>query len=220
MVNQNEIIRAWNQRVGEGSAHIVTQNKEALFNWYENAVNGIKLKNKKIVDYGIGGGLFFEWLINKYPIQSYTGYEIAQRQIDAFKKTAQNCQFMNYKIIAIKPYEIPNLNIDNDIDILFAIALIQHAPDLEYYNYLLGKFNISKIKQIVLSYKYADKTIFRDEPYKTTHDIGNACFTNIKDIAKRLTNYKINNKFDIENNFVCFNLKTGKKIEEEAQIII
>jgi len=218
MIKQYDIITAWEKRVGPGIAHIDRPDKDNLFNWYTNSVQGIRLKNKKIVDYGIGGGYFFEWLTNNYPVQNYTGYEIADRQIKAFKDRAQKCQFMNYRIVKIKPYEIPDLNPDKDADILFALAVLQNSPDQAYYNYLLGKFNNSKIKQLVISYKYSDKTIFRNEPYKTTHDIGNACYTNIEDIAKRLTNYRINSKFVNTDSFVCFNLK--KSIEEEAQVLI
>jgi len=218
MIKQYDIVTAWERRVGPGSAHIERPDKEALFNWYASSVQGLRLKNKKVADYGIGGGYFFEWLTNNYPIQSYVGYEIADRQINAFKERAQKCQFMNYKIVKMNPYDIPDLNPKKDIDILFVVALLQHVPDQEYYNYLLDKLNGTKIKQIVISFKYSDKTVFREEPYKTTHDIGNACYTNKEDIAKHLTNYKINGKFTNTNSFVCFNLK--KTLEEEAQVHI
>ena len=219
MTKKYDIALAWNQRVGLKNAHIEWgEEKGWLFGWYTSVSTGMNYKNKKIVDYGIGGGLFYEWLTTNYPIKSYVGYDIAPRALEAFKKKAEALEFKNYKTILIKPYEIPDLNPDKDADILFAIAVLQHAPDQDYYDYLLSKFNDSKIKQLVISFKYAEKITFRDTPYKTTHDIAHSCYTNVEDIQKCLTNYKLNAKFNNTNAFVCFNLKAVKKIEEESQV--
>jgi hypothetical protein len=215
MINTDEFIRAWNERVGKQTAHIEFATtffkKDEVYSFYNSIIERITVENKNILDYGFGGGLFYEWLINNHHIKSYYGLDIAPRQFEAMTKMIEKYKdiFDNSKIGLIDPNKIPNLYEINGIDILLAIEVLQHSPDKEYYNYLLSKFNESKIKTLALTYKRMDKLTFRQKVYKTTDDVANACHTTAEDIAEKLYNYKLIDNLS-NNRLVIFKLKKQK----------
>ncbi len=215
-IKSDDIILAWNQRVGKYSAHIEAIDIEEMHRFYESACQGYDFNGKKIVDYGAGGGLFMDWIFSKFRPNAYFAFDIADRQLAILREKAKGKD--NVKIGKIDPLNIPNLNQENEIDVLTFIEVLHHSATKEYFEYILSKINESKIKTIILSYKHAEKTIFRDKPYKTTHDIGHACYTNQEEILKCLTNYKLHDKFENGNRFLRLVLKKQKRSEHQANV--
>lgn len=187
-MNKSDYKKAWDQRVSKTTAHCEFDDilkQENLFTCFKNAFGKDKLANKTIVDLGCGGGLLGLYLNNNYKINKYIGLDISDRSIDFAKKNLS--QFGNVELKLIDP---DNIKIDH-VDILCCFSVIQHMPDLNYFNYFLSKINESKIEKLYLQIKYSPSLQFRDKPYKTTVDIGNACFCNDLDINIRLKNYKL-----------------------------
>lgn len=197
MIDSKDHSFAWEARVSRQSAHLEEGeliSKKTLFAIYKKAIGEINLENKTIIDFGCGGGFAGLYLYKKIKIKQYVGIDIAARSIQAAKKRLDK---FDPQLMLIDPNIIPDLNIGADAFLSF--ACIQHCPDQQYLDYLLEKINGSNCRYIILSVKYMPTNTFRDEPYKTTHDIGNACFTNAKYITSKLKNYKLKYKSRAEN---------------------
>lgn len=146
----------------------------------------MKLEGKTVIDYGCGGGWIGKFLFEKKNIKAYLGIDIAQRSIDAAK---ENLKEHDDKVfLLIDPNNLPDFS-QMKADLFISLSCIQHFPDKEYLDYFLDVLNKSEIKTLILQVKYSDTTRFREHPYKTTHDIGNGCFTNFKYLQSKLTNY-------------------------------
>src|SRR5512136_401571 len=219
-INDKEIVRAWDQRVGEWSAHITTRDIKALHQFYENACKGIDFSGKHIVDYGAGGGLFYDWLFKNYNPLFYVGIDIADRQINILKDKIIKDKRTNTKIIKIAPSIIPDLNPGNSVDILVILEVVHHIPNQKYYEYLFSRINTAKIPIIIMTHKYADTTVYRAEPYKTTHDIALSCHTNYTEILKYLTEYRLSDTFENDNKYLRFELKSQKQRKNKRGIKI
>lgn len=211
-MNTKDYIRAWNERVGEQTSHIAYNNtffkQSEVESFYKSVVDRIDVTNKNIIDYGFGGGLFFEWLVKNYSIKNYIGFDIAKRQYNAMQKKVLENSFKNVKIALINPTKIPSLK-ELNCDIFFAIELIHHIPDLEYFEYFFKTLNESGVKTFAFTYKKSDSLTFKKNPYKTTNDIAFACLCNNKDISNILTNYKLNINLS-DDRVLIYNIKKGK----------
>ena len=100
-ITDKDIVRAWHERVGEWTAHITTRDINALHEFYRNACAGIDFNDKHIVDYGAGGGLFYDWLFANYQPKFYVGIDIADRQIKILNAKVKKDNRENAKIIKI-----------------------------------------------------------------------------------------------------------------------
>lgn len=203
MLENKDYVRAWNDRVGETTAHIKFDGKhlkeDALHGFFEKAVKGVNLGHKKIIDLGCGGGLFGEWVLNNYECD-YSGSDIAERSCEAASK-----RIGERGTIYHMPDPVDGLVIiNNGYDVVVCLNVIQHIPDQEYFELFFRNINVAKCKNVILQYKHNRVTVFQAEPYKTTHEINLACFTNEKDIMSLLTNYKkISSTKSGENRFLA-----------------
>lgn len=198
MIDSKDHSFAWEARVSRQSAHLEEGSlikKDILFSIYKKCIGDIQLKDKTVIDFGCGGGFAGEYLYTKKMIRNYIGIDIASRSIKAAK---DRLKAYDPQLLLVDPNNLPNLAA-MAADVFLCFACIQHCPDQQYLDYLLKKIDDSYCRHIVLSVKYMFKNTFRDEPYKTTHDIGNACFTNAKYIASKLKNYKLKYKSKAEN---------------------
>lgn len=186
MINSNDYIRAWEQRVSADTAHI--PHKEHFFEIYKKAFEKTSLHGKTVIDFGCGGGWTGKYLFAEKKIKAYLGIDIAQRSLDAAKKNLS--EYPNSVFLLIDPNALPDFS-QMTADYFVSLSCIQHFPDKEYLDYFLRSLNKSGIKNIILQVKYSKETKFREVPYKTTHDIGNACFTNSGYILSQMTNYKM-----------------------------
>lgn len=185
MIKSNDYVEAWEQRVSSASAHI-----ELQYNYndvYRKAIGKTKMEGKTVIDHGCGGGWTGKFLFDEKKIRAYLGIDIAKRSIEAAEKNLAD--YEDKVFLLIDPNALPDFS-QMTADFFISLSCIQHFPDQEYLDYFLDAVNKSEIKTLILQIKYADNTIFREHPYKTTHDIGNGCFTNFKYLQSKLTNYK------------------------------
>lgn len=185
MIKSEDYTLAWEKRVSAFSAHIDLQDN--YFPVYRKAFGKTKMDGKTVIDYGCGGGWTGKFLFDEKNIKAYLGIDIAQRSIEAAEKNLAD--YEDKVFLLVDPNALPDFS-QMKADFFISLSCIQHFPDQEYLDYFLDAVNKSGIKTLILQVKYSDKTIFREHPYKTTHDIGNGCFTNFKYLKSKLTNYK------------------------------
>lgn len=193
MINDDKYIDAWNYRVGPSQAHLefddIFHKKEILINEYKKGSFEEDFNNKKIIDYGCGGGLFGVWIKENFKPVFYKGFDIAKRSIIS---AIQNYPGVGYFEL-INPSECYKaMRFKADCFICFSV--IQHFPDQEYLDLFLKSLNNSFNKKLFLQIRTDLKlkeNIFRKEPYKTTQDIAIACYTTIAFLNKKLTNYEL-----------------------------
>lgn len=193
-MDNKEIVRAWEQRVSPETAHIDAKaflKLPALFGMFDFALRSCDLEGKKILDFGCGGGFLGKWLFDQsVEIGKYIGLDIAERSLSAARARLQS--FVDNKkamLIKITPWGIDDLNVLN-IDVLVSFNTIQHFPTKEYLDYFLDTVNQSGAKKLVLQYRVDKETRFQENPYKTTHEINLACWTNADYIKEKLTMYQ------------------------------
>lgn len=186
-MDNKEYVRAWQERVGRVSAHLeLTDYLNGYKDYLVKHVGVLDLAEKTIVDFGCGGG----WIGKYFPeIKQYIGIDIAARSIEKAKENNPNSEF--FQIIPDKPF----INIKNfDIDIFICLNVIHHFPDKEYFDFFFKELNQINTKQILLNIRENEETTFRENPYATTNDIGNACKANYKDVKQKLTKFKLTEK--------------------------
>jgi len=202
LITTDEYIRAWQQRVGEVTAHLKFHEqclpKEILYNEFEKGCFGNDFNKKSVVDFGCGGGLFAEWLLHRYSPKEFTGYDIAFRSIAAAVERLQETSLERLAGFYIIPPDAFDAIRNLYTDYFVCFSVIQHFPDIAYFNNFFQALNSAGIKKLLLQIRHGGKTEFREEPYKTTHDIANACRTNAGELKKLLTNYRLTGKSAID----------------------
>lgn len=198
MLENKEYVRAWDERVGESTAHLDYNEylKEVdLKRFYDKVIKEIDFEKKQLLDIGCGGALFFEYLIEKeIVLEAYLGIDISERSIRKAKERISDYGEVwenSSAMLMIDPVRGLELIKENKCNIAICLNVIQHIPDKEYFALFFKMINQSKIKQVVLHYKYNEISLFQSAPYKTTHEINLACYTNRKDIMMFLPNFKI-----------------------------
>jgi hypothetical protein len=77
-------VREFWEKCNTTFAHITTEDwlkdKKSLFNLYSNKIKEFKINpaNKRIIDYGIGGGHLGMYLLENFKIKRYIGLDIAE----------------------------------------------------------------------------------------------------------------------------------------------
>jgi len=214
MISNDEYKRAWDQRVGETTAHLKFDDtylpKDSLYEAYQMALWGMDLTGKTIIDYGCGGGLFAEWLFLYHNVAEYHGIDISMRSITSAVQRLGNYQTPKdvYSFQLIDPDEIDFNTPPHEV--FFCLSVIQHMPDKEYLDKFLDFVNQGKFRTLSLQIRHSDKTEFRAEPYKTTHDIALACRTNAEYLQEKLTGYTLKEKSMIAKNGYQYLLFTRK----------
>lgn len=192
-MENDTIVRAWENRVGEETAHLKegqTVTAARLNGMFKSGLQGINVKDKRILDYGCGGGFLGKFLFEEdYPIAQYLGMDITHRAMDAtLRRLEEYKKAGKVEVTKINPTDIPDLSLFK-VDILTCFNVIQHFGDKEYFEYFFKKLNNSEIPVLIFNYRQGE-TVFQDHPYKTTHEINLACYTNFDDIQALLTNYE------------------------------
>jgi len=187
MIEQKEYIRAWDERVGEQTSHITIPNIDMLYDIYKKGIFNFDFTTKKVLDYGCGGGWFGKYLFDNFVPKKYIAKDISKRSLFAAKK------LLEFVPEELKEFQLilPEQIIFDDVDVLVCFSVIQHFPTLDYFNLFFKILNSSKITTLFLQIKRKEELSFAIEPYKTTHEINRACYTNEKDIKARLSNYKL-----------------------------
>lgn len=191
MDNTDKMIReAWEKRVSTTSAHITLNAWLVSFEKMKqdlrpNIGDKLKLAEKTVIEYGIGGGWIGKYLLEDCGIHKYIGYDIAPRCIAAANKTLVECGKGHFELHLID--EIPDFD---RADVFITRAVIQHFPNLEYFKRFFAKLDASGIGRLVIHFREGAKTEFQKVPYKTTKEIGLACRTTKRDIEAALPSYQ------------------------------
>ena len=165
--------------------------QKAVNDYFDSIIEKLELKDKIVIDYGTGGGVFGKKLLEK-GIKKYIGYDIAERQIATAKKTLKD--FKNKEFHLVEDYPILS-----QADVFISLAVIQHFPNRKYYEKFFEILNESKIPVLYLQIRH-DDLIFNNKKYYSNENVRYACHTNEKDLSERLTNYKIDYVSEIANN--------------------
>lgn len=193
-MNEADIVDAWEKRVGPETAHIEAGKflkLAALNDMFQRSLKWVDLPGKTLIDYGCGGGFLGEYLFNNDSgIKKYIGMDIANRSLIAARGRLDKIVNEDKAFfIKIDPKGIKNLD-SLKADILTCFNVVQHFPDKEYFNYFFEQLEKSGIPEIVLNVRYGE-TRFQVQPYKTTHEINLANWTNSGDVLKLLPSYDL-----------------------------
>ena len=222
MIDSNVIIKGWENRVGPETAHLQEGKNlkyENLKSMFSDAFKGVVTQDKRILDFGCGGGFLGKFLFESgYDPGHYSGLDIANRAVIVAKERLKiYIDLKKADVGLIDPCDFYYLEIGHS-DIFACFNVIQHFPDIEYFDYFFDKINRSGIQTLILNYRRGTLE-FSDTPYKTTHDINLACSCDTIDIASRLTNYRIKKMIQKkDNNFVTIEFKkVEKKVDKNDE---
>lgn len=194
MIKNIDYVNAWQNRVGETTAHLRYDDKllpqKQLVSFFQKAIDNFDLSKKHIIDIGCGGGLFGEWALENYNCE-YSGMDIAERSCDAASERLNRKNLKSTIYLMPNPVDGLELLRKDGFDVAVCLNVIQHIPDIDYFNIFFAYLNKSNIKNLILQYKHSDLTLFQQAAYKTTTEINLACYTNQDDIIHLLDNYKI-----------------------------
>jgi SAM-dependent methyltransferase len=154
--------------------------------WYssfhKNVLQYLDLKDKVVIDYGIGSGHLGLALFNR-GIKKYVGIDIAQRSLDAAIELLGGRGNMH---LTLAPVEFMKFN----ADIFISLACIQHFPTQEYLDDFLRNIVRANIPVVFLQIRRGKKATFSNS-YKSFGSVRLACITNAKYISKRLPGYEL-----------------------------
>lgn len=140
------------------------------------------LHSVTVAEYGVGGGLLGQLLLESYNVSHYIGIDISSRQLRAVSSRLNNGSFAYSLLLArkltremLKPFRI---------DVFISQAVIQHFPDNEYLLDFLSVLSHSKIEHIMLQVRQTHWA-------KEGSSVSSSLFTSCETLLKGLPNYKI-----------------------------
>lgn len=172
------------------NAHLgISGEKTMLIARYKELVTSmIDMKGKRVIDFGIGGGLLGKLLLSKYDIAYYFGYDLAERSINTAK--INMVDFYNKELILLTRHvwsfaeKLP--------DVIVCLACIFHFPTKTYLDNFLFECNKSGAQYLVLEIRNSGKgTVFQSNPYSSIQKTLMACDTEPKYVTSKLANYNL-----------------------------
>ena len=137
---------------------------------------------KQVAEYGIGGGLLGELLVNEYNVVNYTGIDISDRQVSEATKRLKSCCSRKFTLIradALRPNHLYG------IDTFISQAVIQHFPSDVYTENFLNILNHgTELRWIMLQTRSGNK---RNQGKKVVR----AQFTNTSFLKIQLSNFQL-----------------------------
>ena len=182
-------------------------NEDKLCNfWENNFINKINFKNKRVLDYGIGGGYLGKYLLSKKDIKYYIGVDISERSL---KKADLILQKYSKRYKLLNCYSFYG-DFNEKVDIIVCQACIQHFYNERYLIDFLEKTNKLNSNTIMLQIAYNHETEFNNSEYNAMSNVRRACYCNKEFILKYLTNYNIDYHSKIAKNNYQFLIFTQK----------
>lgn len=160
--------------------HLISES-HLMLHYKKTVIPYLIFNNKKIIDYGVGGGFLGKLLFTEYNINEYIGIDVSERSIEVATKNLK--KWKKYISFYDDSYKF------KDADIFISLACIQHFPDEDYFIKFLQNINNSNIKTVFLQIRYDNETKFKDS-WNDENDIRLSCVTNNEYILNHLSNYK------------------------------
>merc|ERR1712196_271134 len=115
--------------------------------WEGQFLKKVKWSDKRVIDYGIGGGYLGEVLFREYGIKSYTGIDISDRSLNQARETL--AKYIDSVDLKLSPQRFS----DFSPDIFFCQEVIQHFPTLAYLDEFLENVDKSGAAQVILQFR-------------------------------------------------------------------
>lgn len=223
MISKEDYIRAWESRVGARSVHLDERffninDLNILHNQYDMVLNNIDFNNKTVIDLGCGGGMFGNYLFRKEKgIKKYIGIDIARRCIDEARLN-NICWDGKAEIdfICMDPIDLMDLR-KIKANILVVLNVIRFLPDQEYVEKFMEMISGSNIKYLFFNFRLGESNTFREKPYKTTNDIGQANRLKKEFILQYFEKYDIKKMSNTNDNCYVFLGRKRKKVTTEEE---
>lgn len=149
------------------------------------------LKNKTIIDYGIGNAELPRYLFSKNYLGKYIGIDIAQRSIDYAMKNLQ--PYLDRCTLLLNPIDFSVLS----ANVFMSLACIQHFPSIPYLDDFLLKVNKGHYELVILQIRYGEHTKQGPANYNTGHNISLGVYTNSEYVNIKMSNYILKYKSQV-----------------------
>lgn len=180
------------------NAHLGLDGEEELMlARFKNLVTDrMSVKDKIVVDFGMGGALLGKHLFSLEPPKRrprlYVGYDIAERSM---KRAEENLKdhLDKTRLILIRKHVWSFA--EQNPDIIVCLACIFHFPTKIYLDNVLKEMDRSGARRLVLEIRNTGKgTQFQTDPYSTSKKTLLACSTTPDYVAKLLPSYALAEK--------------------------
>ncbi len=181
--------KIWNT-TSPRNAHLgISGERTMLIQRYnELVIDKFPVRNKTIIDFGIGGALLGKLLLSKHNIKHYIGFDLSDRSIE---KAKENLSKFDNKTLILLEKHVWSFK-EYKPDVIVCLACIFHFPTVLYLNNFLSECNISCAEWLVLEIRNRGiGTVCHKTPYTSVESTLMACDTEPKYVMGKLTNYTI-----------------------------
>jgi len=113
---------------------------------------------RTVAEYGIGGGLLGQLLLQNYSVVHYVGIDISGRQLGHAQAGLESCCGFRYTLLLAFEQELRDAMLQPfRIDLFISQAVIQHFPSDEYLASFLGVLSRSGIRYLMLQTREGSK---------------------------------------------------------------
>jgi 2-polyprenyl-3-methyl-5-hydroxy-6-metoxy-1,4-benzoquinol methylase len=171
-------------------AHLgVDGERQEMFDRYRGLVtNRIDVTGKRVIDFGMGGGLLGEYLLRFFNPAWYVGYDIAERSMAV--ATERLAPWQNKDLILLRRHRWSFR--DQRPDLIVCLACIIHFPTRVYLENVLHEMNVSGAQHLVLEIRNTGAgTVFHPDPYSTNRKTLLACITTPEYVSEHLPSYEL-----------------------------
>lgn len=183
-------MKEWWETTSTRNAHLgMDGERQAMFDRYRELVTGrIDVAGKRVIDFGMGGGLLGEFLLRHYEPARYIGYDIAERSMAVASNRLK--QWLNKELILIRRHVWSFA--EKRPDVIVCLACIIHFPTRVYLDNVLHEMDVSGAQHIVLEIRNTGAgTVFHENPYSTNRKTLLACITTPEYVSEHLPSYEL-----------------------------
>ncbi len=149
--------------------------------WRASWLHRLPARPGRVAEYGIGAGLLGKLLLTNGSATHYTGFDIAQRQLDAARKTLQACCAGRYELRLVDG-ELRASQL-RGVDSFISQAVIQHFPSDAYTARFLDAIAEANVPWLMLQ--------VRDNIYARGQSVTHAQSTSRATLRRHLPRYNI-----------------------------
>jgi 2-polyprenyl-3-methyl-5-hydroxy-6-metoxy-1,4-benzoquinol methylase len=188
MTTHEQIKDKWNKEEVPNTFRHIEIDLDKLNSIFKKYVTDVlDVKDKTVIDYGIGGGWLGKLLLSDFGVKKYIGYDVCDNSLDFARENLKD--FNNKRVIQVRDFiDFSKVN----ADIFISLECIQHFPDEDYLKTWLTKVNESGCNDLILQYKFGNNVKFQSKNVYTF-----ACTLTKNYMDKYLTNYKNWGRFKV-----------------------